>query len=303
MTSTWLARAGLVTTLIALFSVPAAAATDNRPLPQAGGFTLGAYDPHADFTTDTNSKIEHLFLPWEDVDLSTLAEADAYAKARGRTILITIEPWTWSQKKHIAPRDLYNGIMSGKYEGNIAAICGIAKNFTTPTTIRWAQEMEDTTGRFIWADWTPKDFITVYRKVVDECRAIAPNVTYMWSPKGDSDLAKYYPGDAYVDSIGLSVFGLQAYDQIQVGHDRTFAELLKPGYDQAIKFGKPIYVAELGYSGDTAYVQKWAASVLARDPQFPDLQAVVYFDDRDVIAWPDNLGVPDWQVKSNIVAP
>ena len=297
-------RTALAALTAALLWMPAtsqAAPPDNRPIAQPNGFVLGAYDPHADFTSDSNSKIEHLFLPWEDVDLTTLPDADNYARQRGRTILITIEPWTWSQKKHIAPKDLRAGIVSGRYDGNIAAICGIVKNFKTPTTIRWAQEMEDTSGRFIWANWNPKDYIAAYRKFVGECRAIAPNVKYMWSPKGNRGLSRYYPGDDVVDEIGLSVFGFQPYDEKVAGHDRFFAELLKPGYEEALKFGKPIYVAELGYRGDEDYVRKWASTVLIKDPQFSKLVAVVYFDDKDVIAWPYNLGVPDWRVTSNII--
>src|SRR3954468_9935564 len=58
---------------------------------------FGSYDPYGDFTNDKTASIEELFLPWEDVDLSTLPLADAYALQRGRSLLITIEPWTWSK--------------------------------------------------------------------------------------------------------------------------------------------------------------------------------------------------------------
>ena len=34
----------------------------------------------------------------------------------------------------------------------------------------------------------------------------------------------------------------------------------------------------------------------ARDAQFPDLKEVGYFNDRDVHAWPFNLGRPNWRV-------
>jgi beta-mannanase len=278
----------------------AAAPPDHRPQMVPNGLTLGAYDPHGDFTNDPNDTIEHLFLPWEDVDLTSLSAADQYAQQHHRTLLITIEPWTWSQKKHITPAALLDGIRSGKYDGNIAAICNIVRNFQTPTTIRWAQEMEDTTGRFIWANWRPADYIFAYRKFVSECRAIAPNVAYMWSPHGDADMDQYYPGDDVVDVIGLSVFGLQAYDRKVAGHDRDFVELVTPGYSRAAKFGKPIYVAELGYSGDSDYVHKWETTVLKQLPQFPLLKGIVYFNDRDVISWPYHLGVPNWRVTENV---
>jgi beta-mannanase len=274
---------------------------DNRPISSPGSLPLGVYDPHGDFSSDSSVKIEHLFMPWEDVDLSTLNTADAYARERGRTLLITVEPWTWSQEKRITPEALLKGMLAGTYDGNIAAICGAAGKLKAPTTIRWAQEMEDNKGRFPWAAWGPKDYQTSYRKFVGECKAVTNNLKFMWSPKGLATLQSYYPGDEVVDSIGLSVFGLQKFDRDNFGHDRTFAEILKPSYDLAAKFGKPIYVAELGYVGDSDYVRNWATSVLQPYPQFPRLVGVVYFNDKEVWPWPKDYGLPNWRVTSNVV--
>jgi len=290
----------LAAALVVLPSAISAAGPDNRPDPIVNGLIFGAYDPQGDFVGDPNSRIEHLFLPWEDVDLTTLAAADAYARERGRTLLVTIEPWTWSHDRYV-PEELRAGIANGRYDGNIAAICQILGSFQTPTTVRWGHEMEDTTGRFIWANWEPKDYIAAYRGFVEKCRDAAPNVAFMWSPKGELNLGDYYPGDDVVDVVGLSIFGLQAYDHLRKGRDMSFDELVEPGYGAAARFGKPIYVAELGYSGDAAYVEAWVRTLLLKRAQFPLLTGVIYFNDRDVVAWPHNLGVPDWRVTSNVI--
>jgi len=274
---------------------------DNRPIAYPGSVAFGAYDPHGDFGDDRNVKIEALFLPWQDIDLKTLGEADDYARQRGRTLLISVEPWTWSKTEHISPPALLQGILSGRYDGNIAAICDIVGKFTTPTTMRWAQEMEDPRLRFSWQGWTGDEYRATYRHFVDHCRASAPRAKFMWSPKGLPGLDQYYPGDPYVDSIGLSVFGLQPYDRDKFGHDRTFAESLKQGYDLVAKFNKPICVAELGYVGPAAYVRNWAENALKPDPRFPKLACVVYFDDKEVAPWPPNYGLPDWRVTSNVL--
>ena len=262
---------------------------------------FGAYDPHGDFKDDKNVKIEALFLPWQDIDLSSLAKADDYARERGRSIVISIEPWSWAKNKRISPRELLSGIMSGAYDGNMLAICRIAGKFTSPTTFRFAQEMEDPLVRFSWQGWSGEEYKGAYRRVVDLCRTVAPNGKYMWSPKGMEGLEKYYPGNSYVNSIGLSVFGLQAYDRGNFHHDRTFAEVLKPGYDRVVRYNKPIYVAEGGYSGKADYVRNWAATMTKLDPQFPKLAGVIYFDDKEVSPWLPNYGLPDWEVKSNII--
>ena len=297
---------GLATLLAAVWAAPLMAQTtaeprDNRPIVYPDSAAFGAYDPHGDFGDDRKVKIEALFLPWQDVDLAILREADGYARQRGRTLLITVEPWTWSRAERISPPALLQGILSGRYDGNIAAICDIVGTFKTPTTMRWAQEMEDPRLRFSWQGWSGPQYIAAYRHFVDRCRASAPRAKFMWSPKGLPGLEKYYPGDAYVDAVGLSVFGLQPYDRDTFGHDRTFAEALRTGYDLVTRFNKPIWVAELGYVGKTDYVQNWTENTLKPEPSFPKLAGVVYFDDKEVAPWPPNYGLPDWRVTSNIL--
>jgi len=270
--------------------------SDKRPVITQSSIDFGAYDPHGDFSDDPNSRIEHLFLPWEDVDLSTLSIADEYAQQRGRSLMITVEPWSWSLDWRLSPQELSRGILSGKYDANMAAVCSEAAKLKSPVTIRWGQEMDETDNQFTWAHWRPQDYVAAYRRVVTVCRKHLQNAKYMWSPKGNKGLEAFYPGDEYVDVIGLSVFGYQKYDNDKAGKNRTFVELLKPGYERVRNFGKPIVVAELGYEGDQAYVRDWAETVAQPHPEFPKLAAVVYFNDREVYPWPDGYGRPDWRV-------
>lgn len=270
--------------------------TDKRPVITETSVDFGAYDPHGDFGSDPNVKIEHLFLPWEDVDLSTLAIADEYALQRGRSLLISVEPWSWSVDWRVTSEELLNGVLSGRYDAYMASVCTAADGLKSPVIIRWAQEMDETDNQFTWAHWKPESYVAAYRRMVTECRKHLRTAKYMWSPKGNPNLVSFYPGDEFVDIVGLSVFGLQRYDRDHFGKDRTFAEALEPGYRLAEGFGKPIMVAELGYEGDQAYVRNWAATVAQKHPEFPSLSAVVYFNDREVYPWPDGYGRPDWRV-------
>ncbi|AAN33739.1 MULTISPECIES: glycoside hydrolase family 26 protein [Brucella] len=272
---------------------------DKRPVITANSVTPGAYDPHGDYTNDPNSKIEHLFLLWEDVDLTSLHAADAYVRERGRSLLITIEPWSWARDWRVGPEDLLSGILNGRYDSNMAAVCSEAAKLKSPVTIRWAQEMEDDAGQFTWAFWKPEGYVKAYRHVIDVCRKSLPSARYMWSPKGEEGLEAYYPGDNYVDIIGLSVFGYQPFDQLEVGRDTTFVERTKPGYDRVARFNKPIAIAELGYEGDDDYVRAWAAEANKPHAEFPAMTAVVYFNDREVYPWPRDVGRPDWRVANH----
>lgn len=277
-------------------STTAGTPSDKRPVFTPPSIAFGAYDPHGDFGEDSNSTIEHLFLPWEDVDLSTLAIADEYALARGRSLLISVEPWSWDRDWRVSSEELYRGIASGRYDANAAAVCAEVAELKSPVIVRFAQEMDERDNQFTWAQWSGPEYINAYRRFVTECRKHLTNVEFMWSPKGNPELQDYYPGDDVVDVIGLSVFGYQPYDQEKTGRDQTFVERLAPGYNLVKDYGKTIVVAELGYEGDQAYVRRWAEAVTKRHAEFPELTAVVYFNDREVYPWPDGFGLPDWRV-------
>lgn len=267
-----------------------------RPLLTATSIRFGAYDPNGDFSEPSSSEIEHLFLPWDDVDLSTLAVADAYAKERARTLLITVEPWSWSRDWRLSSQDLLSSILSGERDHNMAAVCSTAATLKSPVIMRWGQEMDEPENRFSWSHWRGTDFIAAYQRMVTVCRKHLASAQYMWSPKGNAGLEAFYPGDEFVDIVGLSVFGLQAYDRDTAGWNRTFSQRLAPGYSRVKGYNKPIMVAELGYDGDRSYVRDWAADVARPHAEFPGLVAVVYFNDREIYPWPGGYGRPDWRV-------
>lgn len=272
---------------------------DKRPIIHQDATKFGAYDPHGDFSTQKNVVTEHLFLPWEDVELDDLYVADNYAFARGRKLLITVEPWSWDQDWRVTSDQLRTRILNGSYDANMESIAKIVAKLKSPVIIRWGQEMENKSGRFSWANWRPQNYITAYKRMMDIVRKNSPKAVIMWSPKGEKNLQDYYPGAEYVDIIGLSVFGLQQFDEIEYGKVRSFKESLEQGYNLSVGFGKPIWVAELGYEGGDEYVTDWLKTVTLAFPEFPELKEVVYFNDKEVYPWPHNLGLPEWRVVRN----
>lgn len=296
--NSWIIRAA-APVAVALAAIMAfAAQTAAAP---KGEIPFGIYDPDGKFSDDPEVTIEHLFLPWEDVYLPSLIEADAYARERGRSVLVTIEPWTWSRSERNTAERLQQGIRTGEYDRYMSSICAVLDLFESPVTVRWAHEMEDKSGQFIWANWDPEVYIAAYHHMVDLCRAQAPDLNYMWSPLGYENLAEYYPGDDYVDLVGLSVFGLQPWERDILGEEKSFKDILGPRYERANQFGKPIVVAELGYSGDQAYVDKWDSEIRKKYPEFPNLVAVVYFNQVEVYPWPDGYGRPNWRFDGRVI--
>lgn len=266
-----------------------------------GDLPFGVYDPYGEFSELGDVAIEHLFLPWEDVFLPSLPEAETYAKARGRTLLVTIEPWTWSRDERNSPTVLQNGIADGSYDDTMRTVCQALSTIDVPLTIRWAQEMDDSSGQFIWAGWEPQTFIDGYRRMNSICRAAAPKAKFMWSPLGNEDMASYYPGDAYVDVVGLSVFSLQPWEEAKLGKAQSFDDILGPRYQRALQFNKPIMIAELGYVGSMAHVAEWDDAVRDTAIKYPELDAAIYFNQREVYPWPDGFGLPDWRRSEHVL--
>lgn len=288
--ATFMTTAGLLST----------AAVAQSPLPP-GDMAFGVFDPEGAYSDIDGVAIEHLFLPWEDVFLPSLQEAEDYTEARGRDLLVTIEPWTWTRDERNSPNVLRNGIEDGIYDDTMKTVCTALGGLDRPLTIRWAQEMDDESGQFIWAGWEPEDYISAYRRMIDICREAAPEALFMWSPLGHEDMAEYYPGDSFVDVIGLSVFSLEPWEELALGKAQSFDDIFAPRYERALQFEKPIVVAELGYVGDASHVAKWEGDVRSKGELYPELVAVVYFSQQEVYPWPDGFGLPDWRRKENVL--
>jgi beta-mannanase len=135
--------------------------------------TLGVYDPHGTFGDSTEVAIEHIFMPWKEVDWETLRAADQYAASRGRELLISVEPWSWSGKNSLRKETLAEAIALGEFDPEIDSFCQAAGSLASRVTIRWGHEMDDTADRYTWSGLSPESYVNAYRYFVGQCRKSA----------------------------------------------------------------------------------------------------------------------------------
>ena len=257
---------------------------------------FGVYDPEGSFGATAGVAIEHVFMPWENVDLSTLDAAGEYAAARGRELLVTIEPWSWVGGANPQGKALRADILAGRHDATMRRICAAIGRQGPPVTVRWGHEMDKQNGQFIWSRWPHRDFVAAFRRMAGVCRSEAPRARIMWSPIGEAGSERYYPGAEWVDVVGLSVFGLEPWEKARFGKAQGFDDVFGPRYARVAGFGKPIVIAELGYSGSAGYVAAWERAITAAGPgRYPLLEGIVRFNARDVHEWPDGFGRPDWR--------
>jgi cellulose synthase (UDP-forming) len=167
--------------------------------------------------------------------------------------------------------------------------------------IRWGHEMETADLRYPWSGASGGSYIAAYRHFATMCRADAPKIYLVWSPKGGARLGQYYPGRAFVDLVGLSVYDLPAYDLDHFGKVMSFREAFLPKYGRVVAFDRSVIIAEMGVSGLASYQARWMADFFRSAQNFSLLRTAVYFNAKDTPgAWPKEYGTPDWTIDPNI---
>jgi Beta-mannanase len=186
-------------------------------------------------------------------------------------------------------------VAAGNHDANISATLAYLATLRGPVFLRIGAEMN------LW-ETSPSTFISAYRRIADMARSVAPNVALVWSPNyvgsWGSDIAATYPGDAYVDWVGVSLYmnsenmaGQGDYSDSSVYFGRgAFADCvlsMKLVADFAAAHKKPVIVTE-GGTGiiDRAtgknYESKAAVQTgkmyAALNMVYPQVKAIIYAD-------------------------
>jgi mannan endo-1,4-beta-mannosidase len=144
-------------------------------------------------------------------------------------------------------------IAAGDYDAYIRASADLIKTLNCPIAIRLDQEVNG--DWYPWAINTPgmnnsaADYVAMWRHVwqIFASEGVT-NVLWVWSPNVQSlshpnlpDLSASYPGDSYVDWVGVDGY-------IYNNPNETFYQLFQPTVDQLKTFvdDKPWIVAECG---------------------------------------------------------
>jgi endoglucanase len=264
---------------------------------------IGMYDPEGLFSNEKDITITADYFAWNKNLNRITAELDKVNKDQ-KTFLITIEPWPKPEGyKYESNDDLLKAIIDKKYDGEINNICSTLASSTVPIYIRWGHEMELSNSRYPWSSGNPDLYIGAYQHFVDTCRVKDASFKFVWSPAGEAGLEKYWPGDKYVDIIGLSIYSFDEYDMRHVGHKRSFKEVFEARYNRVKIYNKPILIAEMGVTGSDAYKMEWLGAMFKEMNDYKKLIGFVYLNTIDPQAqWEDGLSNPDWRLPKQITS-
>ncbi|PQV65076.1 PilZ domain-containing protein [Abditibacterium utsteinense] len=214
------------------------------------------------------------------------------ARARGKSLQITWEPWHFSNPNAVKLAD----VAAGKYDKYIDSFAAASRAFGGEISLRFGHEMNGN-----WYPWSisntqqnPKIWMAAYRRVHDRFRAAgASNVRWVWCINAESvpdtkwnDPFKTYPGDNYVDAIGID--GYNFGDTLAHSRWQSFKEIFAPSYARATKNhpNKPIFISETGCASTGGDKTKWLREMdesLRSD--FPRVESVTWFEAAKEADW------------------
>lgn len=184
--------------------------------------------------------------------LGTLQSIDS----GGMVPMISLEPWavasTWTGKPQ--PQYRLDVLSSGRYDSEFSHIADVIRGFGKPVYLRFAHEMN---GR--WYPWAesvngnkPGDYVAAWRHVAAIFRRLSPNASLVWSPNaihaGDASLAELFPGDKYVDEVGMTAYG----------HGGSASHTMDATYQELVRLShRPMILTEVGVDGHKK--AKWIA--------------------------------------------
>ena len=221
--------------------------------------------------------------------------------ARGATPLVTWDPWDWSGDAIDQPAYSLSAIAAGGHDDYVRRWATAAAAWGRPLYLRFAPEMNG-----VWAPWeafvngnTPADYVAAWRHMVNIFRQQgATNVRWVWCPNVIASdaltFAPFYPGDAYVDWVGLD--GYNGGTALLWGGWLSVSQLFGPSYGVLTALtSKPVMIGETASAEAGGDKAAWITQGLLTDlpAQFPAVRAMVWFD---------GVKETDWRVNSSPAA-
>lgn len=197
-------------------------------------------------------------------------------------------------------------VLNGKYDEYIKRFAQGAKLVNGPVMIRFLHEFNG--NWYLWSgnkngreNGGPEKVVAVWKYVVDIFKeAGADNVQWIWNAHGPSTdvseeawnaVANYWPGNDYVDWIGMDAYNW--YPKDPWGGERpyrNFDNCFRNLYDECTKLGdQPVMIAEFGtpefeYEGQNkAY---WITDALKKmKTEYPRIKLFVWFHINKELDW------------------
>lgn len=177
------------------------------------------------------------------------------------------------------------GIADGDWDEYFTRWATAAKEFGHPIALRFAQEMNG--NWYSWSDGrfgnAPGDYVRAWTHLHDLMEGLgAHNLIWVWSVNRidnlpDKTIARVYPGDDYVDWIGVSGYLRNVPDGVTPDFEFTFGQTLAAL--EAVAPDKLVMLTEVGAGTNEANRVSWLATFFQGLLDHPDILGFNWFND------------------------
>lgn len=221
--------------------------------------------------------------------------ANAYKE--DKIVELTLQTtWTGANQSNMV-----YGVLQGEYDEFLRDYAKTVSDFGHPVLFRLGNEMN--------GDWCPyssyntakdtmvfKEFYRYIYGLFEE--AGADNVIWVWNPNGKSfpdfqwnNAVMYYPGDEYVDIVGLTAYNTGTYYPGESWN--TFQDLYDPLYAEYMRLygNKPMMITEFASSSVGGNKNQWIRDMFGHIGNYPNIKVAIWWDGCD------------WDSQGNIARP
>lgn len=218
-----------------------------------------------------------------DCKQALIGDALINAKNNGRIVELTLQT-TDSES------NMVYDILNGKYDDFLETYIKEIKRAGTTVLMRFCNEMN--------GDWcaysgyhTSRD-PEIYRKLYQyvyhkfETMGALEYTIWVWNPNEKSfpdftwnDEVMYYPGNDYVDIVGLTGYNTGNYYQGETW--RSFTEIYTPLYQKALNYHKPLMITEFVSSSIGGDKTQWIREMFAEIAQYKQIKIAIWWSGCD----------------------
>ncbi len=285
-------------TNISFYSNQPSTVVDTPPAPYKqldwGVFTGSNAGAIKDFEqrVETNPDYLAFFVHWGNGDGALPSFLKTYARDKDRTLVLFWEASDYTIGGTNQPAYSYQNILNGNWDDYFEDFADQLENYRGEVILIPFSELNGN-----WTPWsgtkngnTPEKAVQAYRYIHDYFNHLN-NVKFGWAVNASSvpntpenKIENYYPGDAYVDIVGVDGFndGPPWY---------TFEEIFTRPLDTLSQYNKPIFIFSFA-SAEGPNKAKWMTEgFFDVIPRYKNIEAWIWFNqnkERNWLLWSDD---------------
>lgn len=248
---------------------------------------------------DINLDIISFYLAWGDKNLRDFPHEIMDSIYQENAIpMVTWEPWASELALSDSIPDLnqekkvFKYMAEGYFDKYILDFFTTLKSYDRPVFLRFAHEFDN--PQYPWSpagENTPEEFIAAWKHLYELLnREGGHKIVLVWNPWKAQNMADYFPGDKYIDWIGVTLLN---YGPLNTdGQFYPFEDLYSSFHAQRDSLSrKPVMLAEFGSVRIGDRQKEWITGAMnSMKDKFREISAVVMFNS----ALDKNIPSNDW---------